>query len=181
MWGRGHGPRGDEDEFRFHHYLRCGSGLASSLLWSISTGDKPAHQPHLPSWRDQQQNPVPLTGRETDTQVAHGAPRSPSAVQGDRDADLRAHTCPARPHRGPPTVLCAWAPPNWVLGPGPLGQGSHHLLRLWLRACVPRPLPLAPLGRSGCSRSGPPAPSPGCRADPAGVPGAATRASPSPL
>lgn len=49
---------------------------------------------------------------------------------------------PAPPHHGRPTVLCAWAPPNWVLGRGPLGQGSRHLPRLWLRACAPRPLRL---------------------------------------
>lgn len=114
-----------------------------SPLWSISRGTDGTPAP-LQRWRQQLQNQVPSTGREVGAQVARGAPRSPSAVQNDRDIDLRAHTRPARPHHGRPTVLCAWAPPNWVLGRGPLGQGSRHLLRLWLRACAP----------VSCTRSG---------------------------
>lgn len=141
------GPWWDEDEFKFHHYLLCGARVVSSPLWSISSRDRPAHQPSLQRWKQQPENQIPLTGRKVEAKVARGAPRSPSAVHGDRDADLRAHALRVPPHHGRPTVLCAWAPPNWVLGPGPLGQGSCHLLCLWLRAFTPATSTLQCLGQ----------------------------------
>lgn len=117
------GPWWDEDEFKFHHYLLCGARVVSSPLWSISSRDRPAHQPPLQRWRQQPENQIPLTGRKVEAKVARGAPRSPSAVHGDRDADLRAHALrvptmavPLSSAPGPrPTGSWAWA--HWAKGP----------------------------------------------------------------
>lgn len=129
------GPCWNEDEFKFHRYLLCGARVLASPLWSISSKDRPAHQPHLQRWRQQNQNS--LTGRKIEAEVARGALRSPSAVQGDRDADLRAHALRV-PTMAVPLSSAPGPRPTGSSARGPLGQGSHHLLCLclWLHACA---------------------------------------------
>lgn len=71
-----------------------------------------------------------------------------------------------------PRPTGSWAGAHWAKGPATCrARGSTHA----------RPSPSGPAGEAGCSGLGPCAPSPGYRADPAGVPGAPTRVSPAAL
>lgn len=163
------GPWWDEDEFKCHHYLLCGARVVSSPLWSISSKDRLAHQPSLQRWRQQQENQNPLMGRKVEAEVACGALRSPSAVQGVRDTDLRAHALRVPTMAVPlssapgPRPTGSWARAHWAKGPATCcacACGSTH-------APPPLPPPLC-LGQGSPpllnSLPHPPrAPSPRCR------------------
>lgn len=162
------GPWWDEDEFKFHHYLLCGARVVSSPLWSVSSKDRPAHQPPLQRGRQQQENQNPLTGRKIEAEVARGAPRSPSAVQGVRDTDLRAQCSLRVPTMAVPLSSApglrptgSWAPAHWAKGPATCcACASTH--------APPPPPPPPRLGRGylsppRLSSPRPRAPSPRCR------------------
>jgi hypothetical protein len=155
LWEDRRGPWWDEDEFKCH-YLLCGARVVSSPLWSISSRDRPAHQPPLQRWGQRSENQIPLTGRKVEAKIARGAPRSPSAVHGDRDADLRAHALciptmavPLSSAPGPrPTG--SWARAHWAKGPATCcACGSSHSppplppCRVWVRAIPTPPSTLA--------------------------------------